>query len=512
MSANEHLFANLRVKRPLPPMNTRNTAIDGTKFVLRAFAMIVAVLLVMVFPVVIQDGVGITLVGLSISMLLMLSFPLFFRSSYNTFEPLTLVLLLYLFGVPLKLVYILWNDASPYIAERLLLGRDAAALVKGTTIMTLAFLFLVLGYRIGRKIAIPKSIFLPKIRALHSKKAFFVCGLITFISGLLFVGFIRVAGIGLDNISAKRFSDEAGSAAARIHTLEYFLYRGAALSKPAAYLLFVGWLSKFRSMLTLEFGLCCLAIVQTLLLFFVMNSRAGMALFVLDLIVLIHFVRGRLPVKILLPATALVASLIVGALLHRSDGDINQAIEKSIAGRDLMDISKTCHIINAVPTIIDYRMGETLYGWLAAPIPRSVWPDKPMWAERGTYINMYVYGDKAGISGIPPGLIAELYWNFDVVGVIVGMLLIGVLFRSIFVTFDALPRSPVTVLIYTVVATRLVLFSLGNDLGTGIVKTALDLLPLMVLAYIVRAKNTSVQPSQHTPTPDLTSDANKMIA
>ena len=181
---------------------------------------------------------------------------------------------------------------------------------------------------------------------------------------------------------------------------------------------------------------------------------------------------------------------VMGILSVRLDQQkgLSEVVEKTMVGRDMMDICKTVHIINAVPDKIEYRNGEMLYAWATALIPRSIWRDKPMWIERGPYIMQNVFDSKNKISGIPPGYIAELYWNFGWLGVAVGMLLFGYFVRLFYMSFMSININPVSSIIYTFFVTRFVLFSLGNDLGTGFIKLGLDLVPLLMILCVVQKK------------------------
>lgn len=448
-----------------------------------------------------RDGTSAWLLGCSIASLVLLAGPMFARKDYDTFEPLTFVLLLFVFGAPFKLLYILYYGASsPYVAERLLMWKGLSSLSKGTGIMTLGIACLVLGYCLPLRMSLSRFRVLPRIESWNTRRTFWVATAITVLSGIFLLGFIASAGISLSNISEKRFSDEAATGGARIHMLKYYLYRGAALSKFAVYLLYVHVLVK-RKKLTSLFGLLSIAaLVQTVALFFIINSRAGIALILLDLLILTHYIKGRIHPATLFGSLGFIFVMIVVALFGRAEHNVSEAVEKTVAGRDMMDITKTCHIINAVPKVIPYRYGETLVGWTAAPIPRSIWPGKPMWAERGVYLLRHVYGAKGGIAGIPPGLVAELFWNLDIYGVVFGMFLTGVVMRIGYRSFLDCSRTPTNILLYTVLVTRFVLFSLGNDIGTGIVKSGLDLVPLFALIILIRGSsgelNSSNRPSE----------------
>jgi hypothetical protein len=86
---------------------------------------------------------------------------------------------------------------------------------------------------------------------------------------------------------------------------------------------------------------------------------------------------------------------------------------------------------------VDFKYGETL---LLAPIslfiPRILWPDKPTIAighEFARTFNLLAPGDRETFVAITP--VGELYWNFQVPGVVVGMFLVGWLYRWLFMRY-----------------------------------------------------------------------------
>ena len=80
----------------------------------------IVVCLVMSFMV--GSGERDTMVGiLGTLCLLIVSLPLFLRKDYSLFEPLTFIILLVLFGTPMKLLYVIAYRAQDiYVAKRLL--------------------------------------------------------------------------------------------------------------------------------------------------------------------------------------------------------------------------------------------------------------------------------------------------------------------------------------------------------------------------------------------------------
>jgi oligosaccharide repeat unit polymerase len=435
--------------------------------------------------------------------LVVTSIPIFFSKGYHLFEPPTLIAGLTLTGVTAKLLYIVAiGQDRPYIVKRLLLFHEPGELIYGTGVVVVGLAAITAGYMMRLPAMGSPALFTPNLMPWRASRLYLLSGMLFLVSLLCFGAFVASEGISFSNsesLSAKRFSGEAGAAGNRINSVKYLLYRGAALCKFPFYLGFVWLLSNRKSFVSLLGLITIIAMMQSITLSFVMSSRSSIVLLLIDAMVMYYLLRGKLELRKVAWGVAAVVVLLVVTIGQRSttDQDTGALLEKTFAGRDLLDVSKSAHIINAVPSVIDYRYGETLYGWLVAPVPRSMWEDKPMWAERGLFLMDKVYGDKGGRSGIPPGMLAEFYWNFGWTGVIVGMFAMGVLLRQIFLTFSLVSHSPTSVVIYTVVLTRLTIFSLGTDFGTGFLKAGLDLVPL-IAAFVLLSNGVRDLPDKNS--------------
>ncbi len=91
-------------------------------------------------------------------------------------------------------------------------------------------------------------------------------------------------------------------------------------------------------------------------------------------------------------------------------------------------------VLDISPSIIPYQYGSTFMDFFAQFVPRLVWRDKPLPIEY--VVTQRVTGVE---SGSPFTIIGELYLNFLWPGVVMGMLLFGVLMRSV---YDYLQRNP----------------------------------------------------------------------
>ncbi len=101
-------------------------------------------------------------------------------------------------------------------------------------------------------------------------------------------------------------------------------------------------------------------------------------------------------------------------------------------------ISRLAHVVaftevlEATPASVPYWRGETYYSLLFKPVPRLLYPDKPEAATGQLFGHRYgfLHADDSLTSQNLPQLI-ELYANFGVLGVILGMFLVGTLYRSV---------------------------------------------------------------------------------
>lgn len=378
--------------------------------------------------------------GMGLLCLAIVSIPVFLRRDYSLFEPLTFVLLLVAFGTTLKLFYIISQHyQSDYVNRRLLNFGQLEDFNYGLTIIAVGWVLFIVGYMIRFETPVLSQLYLHRREHWHGIRLQNLLIWLTAFSIICFVAFVVVAGINfssLESISAKRFSEAAGSSQNRMFDPKYYLYRGASFSKFVVYLSLLWLLYRKQPLLSWVGFLMVYAMLQSFFLSFVISNRAGIVLLLIDCMVISFYMRQRMELrKIFVMSIAAVGLIVlILGLRVRADHSVYQLFEKTMCGRDMLDISKTCHIINGVPDKMDYRNGETLVGWMAAPIPRSIWADKPMWSA-GPFINTHIFGDKAGITGIPPGLVAETYWNLGLYGMWLSMFLVGVFLRQMFLAF-----------------------------------------------------------------------------
>ena len=80
------------------------------------------------------------------------------------------------------------------------------------------------------------------------------------------------------------------------------------------------------------------------------------------------------------------------------------------------------NVIKYVPDDLNFQYGKTFLNLLFKPIPSAIWESKPQGAGRIITKNFYPRAHSLNVT-VAPSLLSELYLNFHVIGVILGMLL-----------------------------------------------------------------------------------------
>ena len=163
--------------------------------------------------------------------------------------------------------------------------------------------------------------------------------------------------------------------------------------------------------------------------------------------------------------------------------------ERFFQGRYFTDVIKTAHIIRNVPSKMGYLNGQSLIGWLFTPIPTSLWPDKPLFIQVPPILANVIFGEL--YNNVPPGIIAELYLNFGWLGIIVGMFAVGYLLRFMFNTVKTNPNIVIIQFVYAMVMVRFTVILFNTSLGTAMLKSIIDIVPLIIVFWFVRKREAS---------------------
>ena len=232
---------------------------------------------------------------------------------------------------------------------------------------------------------------------------------------------------------------------------------------------------------------------------FYVSQRSAIVFTMVQLIALVYYAKGfKLPRgKMIIGLTIGLVLFQVMTLLRHSenlenkniDFSLTKAINQVVLTTNMIDVSKTAHIIKAIPHKINYEYGLTLTTIFIAWIPRELWREKPSTNVDNT-IGRRVFGATTyGSGAVPPGIFAEMYWNFWVPGVIIGCFFIGVLLKIINESIISNIQNFNVILLHVVVFMYLGLSFIGSSFTSVLVSTLMTFIPLYLILNFITVKN-----------------------
>ncbi|MFT5123600.1 MAG: oligosaccharide repeat unit polymerase [Kiritimatiellia bacterium] len=441
-----------------------------------------------------RDQTDFLLIVLSLIGFIILCIPVFIRQTYQVFEPYSLALAIFLMGYSVKLVYIVSAENRSYIDE-IMLGRSLDFLVKPALILMVGFIFLVVGYLIKHPSRRLKRTSLLKSRGWRSGRLFQLAFLLFGCSIVFFFIYAKQVGIDFSNLaslSTKRFVETDGAPMAR-DTKFYFKWV-ASWSRPAFYLLLTWWLTgPSKASRTILIPLLAATGFMALFLPFTTSSRTPMVFFILDVIIISYYLRLDRRIWQFMLRTAGVAGaglflfiLVFALRANREDTfrlnlSIDDVLSHVVGAPYLADITKTAHIMEAVPQEIPRQYGKSYLTVIFAPIPRSMWPEKPS-IGMGPMIGERVYGRTR--SGIPPGFAAEAYINFSILGVWLSFFLFGFGIKAVYARLAPYLHTRNGILLY-VAFLRIPVVVIGMDFTVALVQFLLEMVPMVLFLYYI---------------------------
>ena len=97
-------------------------------------------------------------------------------------------------------------------------------------------------------------------------------------------------------------------------------------------------------------------------------------------------------------------------------------------------VNSVAVVIRDVGSWVPFANGGTIFGpTLAFLVPRAVWPDKPYFETGRDFGRLFrVVGATDQQTSIAPTVVGELYWNFDLPGILAGMAVFGLVLRLLY--------------------------------------------------------------------------------
>ncbi|HTQ40765.1 MAG TPA: O-antigen polymerase [Pirellulales bacterium] len=186
------------------------------------------------------------------------------------------------------------------------------------------------------------------------------------------------------------------------------------------------------------------------------GTRSEMVVVVMPILAVIYFKLSpsfkRLAIMVGLPIVAAIGVVWAEAVVvtrQQGNFDWSAASSANVTGFEMF--SELLYLSNHVPDPLDYQFGQTYFDQLVNPIPRFIWPDKPV-SDAGLLLAQ-AKGEVAAKTGEAyltrsPGLIGEMYWNFGWLGIVVLSGMAGYALKSWDRLIQIQPNSPVSFVIF----------------------------------------------------------------
>lgn len=135
-----------------------------------------------------------------------------------------------------------------------------------------------------------------------------------------------------------------------------------------------------------------------------------------------------------------------------------------------------------------YQRGKTLTIFFIAFIPRFLWSQKPV-LDVGRQFAVEYWNQPVNVqNAMAPTTIGELYWNFGLIGVLIGMFLLGVIYRTAYLYFIKGSGHVTAIEAFLYAFIFLKLTSIEGNLATMFVGLLEQLVLLIVITWVMRVK------------------------
>lgn len=298
-------------------------------------------------------------------------------------------------------------------------------------------------------------------------------GIAAFLTLLLALGALLTAVmlVGFeDGLSAKRFGGLASGPQGRFGNEAYWFFKLALLSKVASYVFLARYINsgtKFSLILLIAGFSVQLAIA----LFF--SHRASMMLFFVDL-VLYCYCMGYKPNRHQVIAIIVFSSVCLFAVssLRSSGAAAKSLVDHLFGGRYFLDVEK-----NAL--LFDYL---TLGGEVLLPGGKGIAGFLSGYVSMGRVIGENVFN--SATSGVPPGLVGELFSAGGFMGAALGMIFLGFFLKKITQVAFGTEKSDLVIFLYVLLVSRLVIIGFNTSMGAAIYQFGFDAVTLVCLALV----------------------------
>lgn len=451
-------------------------------------------ILITIFEIAFNFGLSNFILITSCLILIIVSFPIFNSKNNNIFSILPYLFYFLFLNVFLRNLYIIHDlPSKDYVRDVFLFSENLEFILFYQLIFLLSFSFFIFGYLIIPDLKFSGASILKKLKW-DDFRFNIIATLFLLISLSSLIYFIYTSNSNLFVITLENISGYRGVSEDLIDYNANGLSRILIqLSVVVFYLSFVRRNFINRSLLNNLFLIS--SGIISLFYFFYTQSRSGFIYLFINCFILNYFIGEKRisKKKIIILFLIVLCSFAFMTSLRKGNGyNLEQNLESSIlaifdplvANNGGIDISKTGHIIKYVDSKESYKYGSSYIWIIQSFVPRSVWPSKP--PNIDTEVGFKIYdANSYGTGAVPPGLIAESYWNFGYIGVVIVSLLCGIFLKKLTNYYNSKLNDIDTLIIYVICIMPIGLSLFGSSVSSTIVGILYYIVPFFVVFKFV---------------------------
>ena len=431
----------------------------------------------------------------SFLILLITSFPILISNEHNVFSPLCYLIYFIFLNLFLRNIYIIYDFPSKsYVDGIFLLYESKDLLMKPVLLTLMGFIFFTLGYLFYSYKPFVSN---KKPVIWNLKKLNLLSFILSFISFISLIKFVISSKVNLLLVTLQTFSSYRGvSEDLSDYNANGFLRVLIQLSIIVFYINYVHFKKSQNKTFSNKFYLI-FSFLISLLFFFFTQSRSGVMFLFINCFLINYYLNfNKFSYKRLLVLFSVVVLFFsfMTSIRGGSGFDLKDAVQDSffsvldplVANNGGIDTSKTAHIMNYVDKHNDFKYGSGYLFIFSSFIPRAIWPNKPVNID--TEVGMKVYNATSyGTGAVPPGLIAESYWNFGYLGILIIPFIVGIFTRRIHNYFKIINNDNNKILLYVVCFIGIPYSCFGSSITSALIGLIYLLVPLYLsLKYITK--------------------------
>jgi len=461
---------------------------------------LIQITFLLLFPIILLCGIspGNQLISLAACILFVITIPFLGRKKIDWFSIWNLLWYSVFIGVFMRSIYISYDIPSDEVIRNVFLRDETKDFLLWPMLLVLCgIIAMTIGYISGKGIPknVPLKIF--KMGIWSERRLLFSIVMLLGISWLgIYLFVTKTAG----SIILEKFSAYHGVATdlSEYHSFGYLRWM-ASLSNVVCYISLV-YLILLRKLWSKYLIFFILSAFTSITFYTFVSSRGGVMFLLINILAIKYYLNGKklnfyrllifgiVALFLMISLTSLRKNVTFEESLSMKSNPIS-FLDPFVLTINMIDVSKTGHIVAAIPKLIDYQFGQTIAPIFVAWIPRELWSNKPVINIDNT-LGMVIYGASSyGAGGVPSGLIAEMYLNFALPGVILGCFIVGYFLKIIQLVFNTNSTNPNIILLYVVCFMNLGVSFAGSSVNAVLIGTITSVVPIyIVLNFITRKR------------------------